>query len=453
MVKFIFINILILTFSLSCINAQKINISDIDESEYPLIKVNIEISNKGDVFSDTIKITEKGKKVKIKVDSITTKNEGKTVLFLIDNSFYNLKNKELLLKISTLLSKSINEFEESDFVNVFLSSNINDCVFPLSYEFTDDFKGFSKKIFEYISQINNNRKKTNINCSIEKSLDILNSKTNLTNSKFLLVLLNKYEQNSINIDNLMKIALGYKIKLRFVICGKVDKGVSMKSFFILNSNYNYKKIQSVFENSINIKNKNYLYTSYYLLKFYTTQNNKINTFKIHYGSNIIEDKFAQPKYINYFKNNWLLTTLIILLLIIFTLVTTYLYFTKKIIFNNLTELQNSFKIKNIENSIDIISKKNGLFPEIKIKMKGIESTYEIKKLIVKIGRHEDNDIMIDDLTISNNHAIITNEGGEFFIQDIGSTNGIFVNDIKITKSIIKTTDRIRLGKASLQLIY
>ena len=92
-------------------------------------------------------------------------------------------------------------------------------------------------------------------------------------------------------------------------------------------------------------------------------------------------------------------------------------------------------------------------PYITVDMEGNIENHELKKLRITIGRHSDNDILIANLTISNHHAIITNEGGEFYIQDNDSTNGTFVNDIKVSKSTIKSGDSIRLGKAKLHLTY
>ena len=92
-------------------------------------------------------------------------------------------------------------------------------------------------------------------------------------------------------------------------------------------------------------------------------------------------------------------------------------------------------------------------PYITIEIENQLDKFELKKLRTSIGRHSDNDILIPNLTISNHHATITNEGGVFYIQDNDSTNGTFVNEIKITKSPLKTEDSVRLGKAKLSLTY
>ncbi|MBR2199783.1 MAG: FHA domain-containing protein, partial [Bacteroidales bacterium] len=83
-----------------------------------------------------------------------------------------------------------------------------------------------------------------------------------------------------------------------------------------------------------------------------------------------------------------------------------------------------------------------------------QQVFNITKLTMTIGRNEANDIVLDNRTVSGNHATLTNEGGLFYIADNDSTNGIFVNDIRITtKSKITTDDRIRIGAVMAKIIY
>ena len=64
----------------------------------------------------------------------------------------------------------------------------------------------------------------------------------------------------------------------------------------------------------------------------------------------------------------------------------------------------------------------------------------------KIGRLNDKEIILDDVTVSRNHAFISVDDDELLIIDEGSTNGIFVNG-KITKeSKLYSGTRIQIGK-------
>src|SRR5437660_12119680 len=62
-----------------------------------------------------------------------------------------------------------------------------------------------------------------------------------------------------------------------------------------------------------------------------------------------------------------------------------------------------------------------------------------------IGRKPDNDLVIDNPAMSGHHALIFSEEGVFFIEDLGSTNGTFVNDAKIHKERLKNSDRVALS--------
>lgn len=63
-----------------------------------------------------------------------------------------------------------------------------------------------------------------------------------------------------------------------------------------------------------------------------------------------------------------------------------------------------------------------------------------------LGRREDNDIVIDDLSVSSSHAWIMNQQGHYVIMNTLSTNGTFVNDKRIHEATLKHGDRIRLGQ-------
>ncbi len=78
-------------------------------------------------------------------------------------------------------------------------------------------------------------------------------------------------------------------------------------------------------------------------------------------------------------------------------------------------------------------------------LKVIDSSKEF----ITIGRNLKNDIQIDNLAVSNFHAHITCQLGHYFVEDLGSTNGTFVNDRKIGKWALSDNDAITVGKHSI----
>ena len=70
----------------------------------------------------------------------------------------------------------------------------------------------------------------------------------------------------------------------------------------------------------------------------------------------------------------------------------------------------------------------------------------------RIGRSPDCDIFLDDVTVSRNHAVLIEEGGEFSVEDQGSLNGTFVNRKRIDRAPLHEGDELQVGKYRLTFI-
>jgi pSer/pThr/pTyr-binding forkhead associated (FHA) protein len=68
-----------------------------------------------------------------------------------------------------------------------------------------------------------------------------------------------------------------------------------------------------------------------------------------------------------------------------------------------------------------------------------------------IGRVEDNTFQIADPSVSSHHCEVHLRGAEVFIRDLNSTNGTFINDARITESVLKPGQSLRLGQIELKL--
>ena len=67
-----------------------------------------------------------------------------------------------------------------------------------------------------------------------------------------------------------------------------------------------------------------------------------------------------------------------------------------------------------------------------------------------IGRSTRSDLAIDQESISRHHARITYDGHGHFIEDMGSTNGTFVNDQNLKRSPLRDGDQIKIGRSILK---
>ncbi len=69
-----------------------------------------------------------------------------------------------------------------------------------------------------------------------------------------------------------------------------------------------------------------------------------------------------------------------------------------------------------------------------------------------IGRKPHNDIQIDNLAVSGEHAVIVTILNDSFLEDLGSTNGTVVNGGAIKKHFLQNNDVIELGKYKLKFV-
>jgi hypothetical protein len=69
---------------------------------------------------------------------------------------------------------------------------------------------------------------------------------------------------------------------------------------------------------------------------------------------------------------------------------------------------------------------------------------------VRIGRAQDNDVVLKDRRVSSYHARINTDGGVFALADLESRNGTYVNDARVRKATLKSGDQVRLGQVTIQ---
>ena len=80
----------------------------------------------------------------------------------------------------------------------------------------------------------------------------------------------------------------------------------------------------------------------------------------------------------------------------------------------------------------------------------VTNKFEIGDTALTFGRTLDNQIQIDDLAVSNEHARVIGEAGAdgekvYFLEDLGSTNGSFINENKVKKQQLHHKDNLRIG--------
>ena len=88
--------------------------------------------------------------------------------------------------------------------------------------------------------------------------------------------------------------------------------------------------------------------------------------------------------------------------------------------------------------------------KIELKFKdSVLKTIVFDKEVISIGRHSDNDIHIDSLSVSSQHARIVKYHKKYIIEDLDSTNGTFLNKKRISKENLSDNDVLTIGKHTL----
>ncbi len=80
----------------------------------------------------------------------------------------------------------------------------------------------------------------------------------------------------------------------------------------------------------------------------------------------------------------------------------------------------------------------------------VQQEQAINKSRITIGRRPSNDLVIDHLTVSGQHAAIDTSSTGSFILDLGSTNGTMVNGQPVKKHLLQNDDVIEIGKYKLR---
>jgi len=78
-------------------------------------------------------------------------------------------------------------------------------------------------------------------------------------------------------------------------------------------------------------------------------------------------------------------------------------------------------------------------------------THELKVDKTTIGRVEDNTFQIAEPSVSSHHCEVLLRGPEVVVRDLNSTNGTFINGEKVTETVLKPGQVLRLGQIEMRL--
>src|SRR5439155_708804 len=78
-------------------------------------------------------------------------------------------------------------------------------------------------------------------------------------------------------------------------------------------------------------------------------------------------------------------------------------------------------------------------------------THELKVEKTTIGRVEDNTFQIAEPSVSSHHCEVLLRGSDVVVKDLNSTNGTYINGEKVSESVLKPGQLLRLGQIEMRL--
>ena len=86
-------------------------------------------------------------------------------------------------------------------------------------------------------------------------------------------------------------------------------------------------------------------------------------------------------------------------------------------------------------------------PKLIVSLDGVViKEVQLTKDRTSLGRRPYNDIVIDNLAVSGEHAVFQMSGNEVYLEDLNSTNGTYVNGKAVKKQLLQNTDTVEIGK-------
>jgi len=464
---------------------QKIEVLSVNDGSYPEIMVRVKLYNAaGDSFS----ISEQNIATDCRAEETVNPLSGERMfVFLVENShfFYQHKTFNELKKTLSELGRIL---PENSNMNILYFGQPGKTVKYLSAAQTTDFSLLNSNIEDYFTpQKDSSFIENRVYQAIEEAVKYT-AKNSQNNAVILTVI-----TRALNLSQVKSFSKGFQETLK-------NSGIYLNVIMYDSESYNAKhelehltaitggnccffndkdleaKLAQVIEKSAKVKAK--FPFKEYSLKFTAKQKGVSNSFIIKYGSLQALCEYSNPN-TNVIWRMYPITVAVVVSLILILTASVMYYKTRHKIIRRIDastqthikaiqkenkalkrELEKYRKqpvsvLKNFE-KFDIEQNLVGpgkIIPRLLVQDGDKKMVFELSKMIITIGRKETNDIVIENRTVSSNHAALSFEGGLFYITDNNSTNGTFINDMRITKGKICPDDIVRIGAVFAKINY
>lgn len=473
------------------INAQNFKISRVDESRFPEISFQLEIAGGSEKSIEAFSLEELSKNIEYTSEATDAAGSqiSRTYIYLVENSYYFHKN-HIHPEIISALKQITSSLDEDDRINIlFFGGKLQPTVKYVSIEPTSDTKRLNTMTDCYFSSESDSTCIDNpLYPSIEEAAEYALSLTSHNSAKFLTII-----ARGLNLCNTLAfspnfVELMHKSDLYInMVMFKTETPNARRdladlcessggSFVTFEKGELEQSLMQLAEKNSKTPPKT---TSHcYQISFETQQNGTHNFVKAKFNGAETVIEFSNPTKTGIFGRHPSTAVAGIMFAVLAAVLIIYAVARNKVIkkIDDATKLKiREIQIQNkrlkreiekyrkhpisVSHSFDDFNSAENLMaggqqtPKLICANNGENTSYDLNKLVMSLGRADDNDIVIPNRTVSSHHATLSFEGGVFYISDNDSTNGIFVNDIKITKSKVQNDDIIRIGSVFAKLKY
>ena len=478
--------LIVTLFIFNTVKSQEIQILSIDSSHYPTIKLKIAFKGDKSLDSNQLKIEQKGSILPFSIFDKSGKSpqtKGRAIYYLVEGSG-NTSGK-MLRTLKKGIIESLKNIHPNDIVNLgwFGSYELDSSNLKLiNRKFISDLDKFSDLISENIKSKKDSLGFSELNRNILSSFDYLLTQNKLPENKLFIVL-------SVDRD---KSLLG---KINPSECINISKtnGIPIHSITFLDSDSSYKSgqiaeistetggqnsivysqedIENALKKLYNLSTLSVDGENLFDLEFTINEDSSQSKSKIElsYNGNRQFLIIGNPNTISlipqdYKKYLWYSIAILGIIVMIMLLINLFSRKGKQASdeFDSPAESDLSANTEKKNNIIrpksilteevvipPVIAKPSG--PSVLLSLQGRTMPFVISKNETTIGRHDTNDIPIPEQTVTGKHAKIILENGIITLVDLGSTNGTFVNGVRIRSHELKSGDRFRLGNVEMTL--
>ncbi len=92
------------------------------------------------------------------------------------------------------------------------------------------------------------------------------------------------------------------------------------------------------------------------------------------------------------------------------------------------------------------------FPPLRLCIEALRTEIEVTALAASVGRHSDADLRLAFPDVSRKHCRFAFDNGVWRVFDLHSLNGIYVNNVRISETILYAGDHVRIGSVTLLVL-